>query len=482
MSDQVLAIATTRKKLRFLIAALAALLTMLLAHVFRVWCAAGLLPFSPKEELGVLWLLVCLYVCAAVTAICYGFEFLQRELEVQGNWLVRRTRGLVTHTVDLDNVAELQIRRQGSFWAFGFDVGVGLVLKKPEYRGLFGVRAGGVAWVNRRLLGCHLVIPDVYDRPSEEVAAAIANAVKTVQGRDIPIQGLAAKPASLGEAVPRGTDALDDSVCVSCGYALRGLQRTGVCPECGFPIRESTRSDVDWNVNAQWVARLHRGSVLLFLTGLLWLMVIIASWRLVVALVGGTGTVTSFYILLGSTIAALLLTSAGTLIFTAPRPTVFMTRPAPRTRRFARYALSLLLVPVLASLRPVASTQDLILRILCLGGTVLVLWTVLALYVRYLLTQLRRPILRSAASFVALLYGAMTTVLLAFIVVVWLSGVIPEIGQAIFPPSKPPSDAEMMQITRVFAVLITVFPASFCALFAAMWYALRRLRVQQRGG
>jgi hypothetical protein len=41
----------------------------------------------------------------------------------------------------------------------------------------------------------------------------------------------------LGVTVTRETD------CVTCGYDLRGLPRTGACPECGTPVLRSPAGD-----------------------------------------------------------------------------------------------------------------------------------------------------------------------------------------------------------------------------------------------
>ena len=35
----------------------------------------------------------------------------------------------------------------------------------------------------------------------------------------------------------------EELTCHRCGYSLRGLSRTGVCPECGFAIEHSIRRD-----------------------------------------------------------------------------------------------------------------------------------------------------------------------------------------------------------------------------------------------
>jgi len=57
-----------------------------------------------------------------------------------------------------------------------------------------------------------------------------------------------------------------DIPCVSCGYNLRGLKRSGVCGECGEPIRYSLAgSDLACGA-PEWVARLRSGTATLALT------------------------------------------------------------------------------------------------------------------------------------------------------------------------------------------------------------------------
>jgi hypothetical protein len=476
--NQLAGIATVRKKLRYLIAALIVLLSILLFHAGWTWCAHSLPTLPLTLELALLSLLVFVYVAGAVGGLCYFMEFLQHDLTIQGQWLVRRTRGGLASSVALDNVAELQVRRQGSFWAAGLDVGVGLVLRKPTYRGPFGLTVRGFPRLSRRLTGCHFLVPDVYEQPSEQIAAGIADAVKAVHQREVPVHVLTSRnPALAGLATP-GVTVPDGVTCISCGYDLRGLQRAGACPECGSPIRESTRPDVDWHIDARWAARLQLGSALLFVAGLLALSFVAACYRVVVdaglppAPPGGYERA----VLLGILSACLLIGAAGALTFTARSPAVYMTRDHPRSARFARYTLLLLLLALLGTVFWGPMWEP---HLVCM---VPLLLTLLALYARYVLTQLERPLLRAFALYVALWYVVPAAMFVVGVVVEWLSWFVPGIAQAASGRTSgtPPSDEEFRVMCTVLAVILALYPALFSSLFAATWCALRKLRIQQR--
>ncbi len=51
-----------------------------------------------------------------------------------------------------------------------------------------------------------------------------------------------------------------DVICVDCGYNLRGLSVTGLCPECGRDIQLSMQGNFLRYANAEWVARVSRGA------------------------------------------------------------------------------------------------------------------------------------------------------------------------------------------------------------------------------
>lgn len=54
-------------------------------------------------------------------------------------------------------------------------------------------------------------------------------------------------------------------LCVTCGYALRGLDHDGMCPECGTPIERSLRGDLLAGAAPAWLATVTRGATLIAL-------------------------------------------------------------------------------------------------------------------------------------------------------------------------------------------------------------------------
>jgi predicted RNA-binding Zn-ribbon protein involved in translation (DUF1610 family) len=70
-----------------------------------------------------------------------------------------------------------------------------------------------------------------------------------------------------------------DQACIGCGYALRGLPVTGVCPECGTPVARSFRGDRLSAADPEYVRTLLQGATLLLGAAVVALLV----------LIGGTG-------------------------------------------------------------------------------------------------------------------------------------------------------------------------------------------------
>ena len=56
-----------------------------------------------------------------------------------------------------------------------------------------------------------------------------------------------------------------DAPCLNCGYNLRTLLTTGLCPECGQPVMPSLRGDLLRFAPPRWVRGLARGTLLILI-------------------------------------------------------------------------------------------------------------------------------------------------------------------------------------------------------------------------
>jgi hypothetical protein len=66
----------------------------------------------------------------------------------------------------------------------------------------------------------------------------------------------------------------EDTLCIRCGYNLRGLTPDKVCPECFTPIAGSLHGNMLAFADADWLKRLHKGTVL-------------KLWSIALGIVGG---------------------------------------------------------------------------------------------------------------------------------------------------------------------------------------------------
>ncbi len=80
-----------------------------------------------------------------------------------------------------------------------------------------------------------------------------------------------------------------DTLCIHCGYNVRGLHVDGKCPECGTDVEQSLRGDLLQHADAHWLEQLRFG-------------VKLKLWNIVLGFIGGV---------IGSIIAAITI-SAGT--------------------------------------------------------------------------------------------------------------------------------------------------------------------------
>ncbi len=92
-----------------------------------------------------------------------------------------------------------------------------------------------------------------------------------------------------------------DIACRSCGYALRGLPPTGVCPECATPVGRSIHGDLLRFCDPKWVERVALGVNILVIAFIVSIVGSILIGAAVIAILAATGTrnVMAFLIPLG---------------------------------------------------------------------------------------------------------------------------------------------------------------------------------------
>lgn len=96
-----------------------------------------------------------------------------------------------------------------------------------------------------------------------------------------------------------------DVPCIGCGYNLRTLARSAICPECARPVMDSLHWRNLHLADVRWLARLHRGTALMgvaavFMTAVLMLVVFNAMFGgtiyIELGLMGGFTLMTFFWV------------------------------------------------------------------------------------------------------------------------------------------------------------------------------------------
>lgn len=125
--------------------------------------------------------------------------------------------------------------------------------------------------------------------------------------------------------------------CVKCGYDLRGLPLTGVCPECGSPVEDSLRGLVLQFASAQYRGKLKRGLSLILNGILLQIGLMVLGFGVVLAFPG------SRMVMLGLSAAGLGVTvmlMLGYWLFTEPDPGYTGIEKPKSARQVARIAVA----------------------------------------------------------------------------------------------------------------------------------------------
>jgi hypothetical protein len=128
-----------------------------------------------------------------------------------------------------------------------------------------------------------------------------------------------------------------DRPCLACGYNLRGLSRSGVCPECGAPVARSLQGNLLLFSAPDFTAKLHSGVFLIQAGIIAQFVALFASITGVVilgapALAGGPGAVAVSLIGLAASIASL----GGWWLLSAPDPAFVGAENGANARKVVR--------------------------------------------------------------------------------------------------------------------------------------------------
>lgn len=123
-------------------------------------------------------------------------------------------------------------------------------------------------------------------------------------------------PSTIG-LYSEGVRLLDDRPCLRCGYNIRGLMDTGICPECGSPVRDSLRGNLLRYASPEYVARLERGARLVWWSIAVVLLMIIVGVAIsaMAAGMGGPGGPVWGGTAIGSLFALVMLASSALGLF-----------------------------------------------------------------------------------------------------------------------------------------------------------------------
>jgi hypothetical protein len=133
-----------------------------------------------------------------------------------------------------------------------------------------------------------------------------------------------------------GDTVTEDRACIQCGYSLRGLAVSGVCPECATPAARSLLGDLLMHSSRQFVARLALGARLVWWSLALTLIIPLAMMVVLVLLSGlGMASFLAWFwlVLLLALVLVACAAVTGLWLLSSPDPAL-QQREGPLTARW----------------------------------------------------------------------------------------------------------------------------------------------------
>lgn len=146
----------------------------------------------------------------------------------------------------------------------------------------------------------------------------------------------------LQEPVP---SVASDLLCIGCGYNIRTLAETAVCPECARPVTDSLRFPHLHLADVDWLRRLRRGTVLMAVAASL--MAVLLSTLFVLEVTGVQSGLTTQAVLIATAILMSISWTGGIWLGTTSEPAASIDNRRP----LSRWANRILAInsPILAS-------------------------------------------------------------------------------------------------------------------------------------
>jgi hypothetical protein len=292
--------------------------------------------------------------------------------------------------------------------------------------------------------------------------------------------GAQAQPAFGATSVaPPASEILGvDTLCVTCGYNLRGLRLAGRCSECGAPVVRSVNADRLAAADPAWLQRVYRGQAV----GAAGLSAVLSMFALTM-IIGMTASLADLPAWATAAIdlgvpfvlfAALILMLAGVVMVTALDPRLSLASQPLGLRRVARGAAAATLL-LLGAAQVLPITNRVLDRAVDWAVVVMMLFTLVAacFYIARLAERVPDRQLAKRTRNAAI---GLNVCLLGTWICAYFSGAGP--GAGLGGTGVPDAGAieTVLRLLRVFLLLaFSVALLSFVVMFARVWSDCRAI-------